>query len=60
MVGPEGLGAEYGPEMVVNPIQVVPYVFHGWFLVIVFLLAAVTGFGREYIPDRTSEEVSRA
>ncbi|WP_144919751.1 Na+/H+ antiporter NhaC family protein [Halorubrum salsamenti] len=60
MVGPEGLGTEYGPEMVVNPIEVVPYVFHGWFLVIVFLLAAITGFGREYIPDRTSEEVSRA
>ncbi|MFC5279618.1 Na+/H+ antiporter NhaC family protein [Halorubrum rubrum] len=60
MVGPDGLGAEYGPEMVVNPIEVVPYVFHGWFLVIVFLAAAVTGFGREYVPDRTSEEVSRA
>ncbi|EMA69692.1 Na+/H+ antiporter NhaC [Halorubrum aidingense JCM 13560] len=60
MVGPDGLGAEYGPEMVVNPIDVVPYVFHGWFLVIVFLIAAITGFGREYIPDRTSEEVSRA
>ncbi|GAB7010411.1 Na+/H+ antiporter NhaC family protein [Halorubrum trueperi] len=60
MVGPNGLGAEYGPEMVVNPIDVVPYVFHGWFLVIVFLLAAITGFGREYIPDRPSEEVSRA
>ena len=60
MVGPNGLGAEYGPEMVVNPIQAVPYVFHGWFLVIVFLIAAVTGFGREYIPDRASEEVSRA
>nr|WP_144799477.1 Na+/H+ antiporter NhaC family protein [Halorubrum depositum] len=60
MVGPDGLGEQYGPEMVVNPIEVVPYVFHGWFLVIVFLLAAVTGFGREYIPDRISEEVSRA
>jgi Na+/H+ antiporter NhaC len=60
MVGPDGLGEQYGPEMVVNPVEVVPYVFHGWFLVIVFLLAAITGFGREYIPDRTSEEVSRA
>ncbi|TKX80167.1 Na+/H+ antiporter NhaC family protein [Halorubrum sp. SD626R] len=60
MVGPDGLGEQYGPEMVVNPIEVVPYVFHGWFLVIVFLLAAITGFGREYIPDRISEEVSRA
>ncbi len=60
MVGPGGLGEQYGPEMVVNPVEVVPYVFHGWFLVIVFLLAAITGFGREYIPDRISEEVSRA
>ena len=60
MVGPDGLGAEYGPEMVVNPVAVVPYVFHGWFLVAIFVLAAITGFGREYIPDRVSEEVSRA
>jgi len=61
MVGDEGLAAEYGTDlMIVNPIDVVPYVFHGWFLVIVFLLAAITGFGREYIPDRISEEVSRA
>ncbi|WP_418279890.1 Na+/H+ antiporter NhaC family protein [Halorubrum sp. DTA98] len=59
MVGPEGLGAQYGPEMVVNPIDVVPYVFHGWLLVAVFLIAAFTGFGREYISDRKSEEVSR-
>jgi Na+/H+ antiporter NhaC len=28
---------------------VVPYVFHGWFLVIVMLIAALTGFGRRYI-----------
>ncbi len=46
-------------EMVVNPAAVFPYVFHGWFLVAVFLLAAVTGFGREYVSDRSSEEVSR-
>jgi len=60
MVGPDGLGAQYGPEMVVNPIEVVPYVFHGWFLVAIFVLAAITGFGREYIPDRVSGKVSRA
>ena len=59
MVGPEGLGAQYGEAMIVNPIEVVPFVFHGWFLVIVFLLAAITGFGREYIADRISEEVAR-
>ncbi len=46
-------------SMVVNPIEVVPYVFHGWLLVAVFILAAITGFGREYLIDRTSAEVAR-
>jgi len=53
---------EYGwftVNMVVNPAAVFPYVFHGWFLVAVFIVAAVTGFGREYVSDRESEEVSR-
>ncbi|MFD1599583.1 Na+/H+ antiporter NhaC family protein [Halobellus rarus] len=45
--------------MVVNPASVFPFVFHGWFLVAVFLLAAWTGYGREYVSDRASEEVSR-
>ncbi|MGQ4556259.1 Na+/H+ antiporter NhaC family protein [Halobellus sp. GM3] len=45
--------------MVVNPASVFPFVFHGWFLVAVFLLAAWTGYGREYVSDRESEEVSR-
>ncbi|WP_409338681.1 Na+/H+ antiporter NhaC family protein [Halalkalicoccus ordinarius] len=45
--------------MVVNPVQVVPFVFHGWLLVTVFVLAAITGFGREYLTDRESEEVAR-
>jgi Na+/H+ antiporter NhaC len=46
-------------SMVVNPIEVVPYVFHGWVLVTVFVLAALTGFGLEYTSDRESEEVAR-
>jgi len=58
-----GLASDYdwfvSDTMVVNPIEVWPYVFHGWFLVAVFLLAAWTGFGREYTPDRTAGEVSR-
>ncbi|MFB6251005.1 MAG: Na+/H+ antiporter NhaC family protein [Halobellus sp.] len=45
--------------MVVNPASVFPFVFHGWFLVAVFLLAAWTGYGREYVSDRASGEVSR-
>ncbi len=60
MTGPEGLGAQYGTDlMVVNPAQVVPFVFHGWLLVAVFLVSAWTGFGREYISDRKSGEVAR-
>jgi Na+/H+ antiporter NhaC len=46
-------------DMLVNPAAVWPYVFHGWFLVTVFIVAAWTGFGREYVSDRKSEEVSR-
>jgi Na+/H+ antiporter NhaC len=46
-------------SMLVNPASVWPFVFHGWFLVAVFLLAAWTGYGREYVSDRRSQEVSR-
>ena len=49
----------FDASMVVNPVDVFPYVFHGWLLVAVFLLAAITGFGREYVVDRESEEVAR-
>jgi Na+/H+ antiporter NhaC len=33
---------------VVSPTQVWPFVLHGWFLAVVMLLAAVTGFGRTF------------
>ncbi|WP_336034627.1 Na+/H+ antiporter NhaC family protein [Halobacterium yunchengense] len=49
----------FDQSMVVNPADVVPFVFHGWLLVAVFLLAALTGFGLEYTSDRESEEVER-
>ncbi|WP_135820295.1 Na+/H+ antiporter NhaC family protein [Halostella litorea] len=49
----------FSRSMVVNPADVFLYVFHGWFLVAVFLIAAVTGFGREYVHDRESGEVAR-
>ncbi|SEV85500.1 Na+/H+ antiporter NhaC family protein [Natrinema salifodinae] len=45
--------------MLVTPIDVVPFVFQGWLLVAVFVIAALTGFGREYVIDRESEEVAR-
>ncbi|ELY66551.1 Na+/H+ antiporter NhaC family protein [Natrinema versiforme] len=46
-------------SMIVTPIDVVPYVFQGWLLVAVFIIAALTGFGREYVTDRETEEVAR-
>ena len=46
-------------EMIVSPVEVFPYVFHGWLLVAVFIVAAITGFGREYVIDRESKEVAR-
>ncbi|MFC7203707.1 Na+/H+ antiporter NhaC family protein [Haloferax namakaokahaiae] len=58
LVGGEGT-PWFTAEMLVNPASVWPYVFHGWFLVAVFLFAAWTGYGREYVSDRASEEVSR-
>ncbi|WP_440771755.1 Na+/H+ antiporter NhaC family protein [Natronorubrum sp. DTA28] len=45
--------------MLVTPIDVVPFVFQGWLLVAVFVVAAITGFGREYVTDRETEEVAR-
>ncbi|MFC7155512.1 Na+/H+ antiporter NhaC family protein [Halomarina halobia] len=49
----------FTPAMVVNPVQVWPFVFHGWLLVAVFVFAALTGYGREYITDRETGEVAR-
>ncbi|MFC6961057.1 Na+/H+ antiporter NhaC family protein [Halocatena marina] len=46
-------------SMVANPIEVWPFVFHGWFLFGVFIVAALSGFGLEYVSDRQSMEVTR-
>ncbi|WP_135851628.1 Na+/H+ antiporter NhaC family protein [Halorussus salinus] len=46
-------------SLVVNPAEVWPFVFHGWFLFGVFIISALTGFGLEYTSDRESEEVAR-
>jgi len=45
--------------MIVNPVEVFPFVFHGWLLFGVFLVSAATGFGLEYVADRESGEVAR-
>lgn len=57
-----GLPEEYSwftQSMLVNPIQVWPFVFHGWLLFFVFVIAAITGFGLEYTADRETGEVAR-
>ncbi len=59
----QGLPAQFDwftPAMVVSPAAVWPYVFHGWLLVGVSVVASVTGYGRERVPDRESGEVTRA
>jgi hypothetical protein len=33
---------------VVSPTDVWPFVLHGWFLALVMLIAAITGFGRRF------------
>jgi Na+/H+ antiporter NhaC len=58
-----GLPAQFDwftPALVVSPASVWPFVFHGWLLVSVFVVAALTGYGREYVSDRESGEVTRA
>ena len=47
--------AWFTQDMIVSPPEVFFYVFHGWLLVILFILAAVTGFGREYMTDRVAQ-----
>ena len=42
-------------DMLVSPPEVFFWVFHGWLLVLLFLFAAVTGFGREYTTDRVAQ-----
>lgn len=42
------LQSTYDFVQVVSPTQVWPFVFHGWFLAGVMLVAAITGFGRTF------------
>jgi len=43
-----GLADQYDFITVVAPTEAWMYVLHGWFLAIVMLVAAITGFGRRY------------
>jgi len=45
----QGLSGKYDFFTAPSPMEVWPYVFHGWFLAGVMLVAAITGFGRRFI-----------
>jgi Na+/H+ antiporter NhaC len=42
------LQGQYDFITLVSPTEVWPFVLHGWFLALVMLLAAISGFGRRY------------
>ncbi len=54
-----GLTEEYDFINAIDPAQAVPYVFHGWILVAVMLIAAITGLGRRYIGPKGEEVKER-
>ncbi|MGM0488814.1 MAG: Na+/H+ antiporter NhaC family protein [Planctomycetota bacterium] len=44
----QNLAPRYEFFKVVSPTEVWPFVLHGWFLALVMLMAAITGFGRMF------------
>jgi len=53
-----GLKGQYDWLTVVDPMSVFPYVFHGWFLVIIMFFAAFTGWGLRF-KGENGEEVKK-
>jgi Na+/H+ antiporter NhaC len=53
------LAEQYDFITVVTPTDVWMFVLHGWFLAIVMLVAAITGFGRRFEAADGSEEKTR-
>ncbi|SDI35502.1 transporter, NhaC family [Alteribacillus persepolensis] len=41
---------------VVSPTEVFPFVFHGWFLALIMLIAALTGWGLRYEGKKTKQD----
>jgi Na+/H+ antiporter NhaC len=48
LIGIKTLQENFGDVITISHTQVWPFVFHGWLLVAVMLIAALTGFGRRY------------
>jgi Na+/H+ antiporter NhaC len=47
----QNLATQYDFVNVISTTKVWPYVFHGWLLVLIMFVAALTGFGRRYIGE---------
>lgn len=39
----------------ISPVEIVPYILHGWFLPVVMLVAVLTGWGLEFIKPEDAE-----
>ena len=48
LIGIKTLQENFGDVLTISHTQVWPFVFHGWLLVTVMLIAALTGLGRRY------------
>lgn len=48
LIGIKTLQENFGDVLTISHTQVWPFVFHGWLLITVMLIAALTGFGRRY------------
>jgi Na+/H+ antiporter NhaC len=55
LVGIKTLQEQFPNQILIAHTEVWPYVFHGWLLVLVMYLAALTGFGRRYEAKDGSE-----
>lgn len=54
-----GVAEDYNFLPVVGPTEVFPYVFQGWFLLVVMLIAALTGWGLRFSGNQ-GEELTHA
>jgi len=59
LIGIKTLQENFGNVVTIAHTQVWPFVFHGWLLVLVMLIAALTGFGRRYEGKNGEELMER-
>ncbi|MBN2089817.1 Na+/H+ antiporter NhaC family protein [candidate division KSB1 bacterium] len=57
LIGVKTLQDNFAGTLTIAHTEVWPYVFHGWLLVLVMYIAAITGFGRRYEAKDGSETI---